>query len=136
MELEQYAIAFARDKITDLETLSLMQEGELDRVITSSADRAKMKEALREMKEFQVPITTIVGVHHMLTPNAVLLFCNGNAAGGARDGEIPSTLRAPWDSARPPSLLEGQTVDKDGNLRRRRQEENHACCPQDKSPFP
>ena len=53
LEMEQYNVRFAAEKITNLEDLTLLDDKRVDDLVPVVSSSRKMKEALREMKEFQ-----------------------------------------------------------------------------------
>ncbi len=53
LEMERYNLRFAREAIVDLEVLTMLEDRHINDLIPFVMDSRKMKEALKEMKEFQ-----------------------------------------------------------------------------------
>eukprot|EP01091_Cochliopodium_minus_P011275 TRINITY_DN3151_c0_g1_i1.p1 TRINITY_DN3151_c0_g1~~TRINITY_DN3151_c0_g1_i1.p1 ORF type:complete len:731 (+),score=263.16 TRINITY_DN3151_c0_g1_i1:56-2248(+) len=53
LEMEKYNITFVNKNLTDLESLTILTDKAVDKLITDTSDRNKMKTGIQEMKEFQ-----------------------------------------------------------------------------------
>lgn len=53
LEMEKYNLIFANNLLFSLETLTVLNDSDIDRLVSTPSDREKMRLGIQEMKEFQ-----------------------------------------------------------------------------------